>query len=45
MFWTFKKSFDVDVEKLGDFFFKKSGHPVTNASADKARTFVRGKYF
>ncbi len=20
MFWTFKKSFDVDVEKLGDFF-------------------------
>jgi len=20
MFWTFKKSFDGDVEKLGDFF-------------------------
>jgi hypothetical protein len=23
MFWTFKKSFDVDVEKLG-YFFKKN---------------------
>jgi hypothetical protein len=22
MFWTFKKSFDVDVEKLGNFFSK-----------------------
>jgi len=22
MFWTFKKSFDVDVEKLGDFCSK-----------------------
>jgi hypothetical protein len=22
MFWTYKKSFDVDVKKLGDFFQK-----------------------
>jgi len=32
MFWTFKKSFDVDVKKLGDFFQKKSGQPASDTT-------------
>ncbi len=38
MFWTFKKSFDVDVEKLGDLFSK-------NLVTLNMRVFVPGKPF